>query len=206
MSHIIKVEAHQQQDRHGRLKVAASFLEDRSILYDSQTRLLGPHDALGTRARSPSRPRKIPSYLTREAELLKQHEAILIEKAKIQEEMKIQEDQHADARNILSLRADAAHSRNRSILQDLQMAEEKLKVMSRSSPHPTVITLEDRYWESIEEEIPKWEQFFLGKAHAPFGMMEKHLPKQKLKHSQTMQIPKVNELPPSGSNSRTFPR
>ncbi|EDL94138.1 similar to HT021 (predicted), isoform CRA_b [Rattus norvegicus] len=33
----------------------------------------------------------------------------------------------------------------------------------------TMLSLETRYWASVEEHVPKWEQFLLGKALYPIG-------------------------------------
>ncbi|XP_056384256.1 uncharacterized protein C3orf14 homolog isoform X2 [Hyla sarda] len=113
-------------------------------------------------------------FSSREAELQKLHEAIIAEKNKVHEEMKISDEQQES----YILLSEAAHSRNQALLHN-------------------------KYWKSVEQELPKWEQFLLGKAQFPFGM--KH-DQQKLKHSQTMEKPKRKNLPPSGYNSNSFPR
>ncbi|XP_056384257.1 uncharacterized protein C3orf14 homolog isoform X3 [Hyla sarda] len=101
------------------------------------------------------------------------------------------------------LLSEAAHSRNQALLHDWREAEKSFKRRSQIGPNRTIMKLENKYWKSVEQELPKWEQFLLGKAQFPFGM--KH-DQQKLKHSQTMEKPKRKNLPPSGYNSNSFPR
>ncbi|XP_069824889.1 centrosomal protein 15 [Dendropsophus ebraccatus] len=138
-------------------------------------------------------------YSSREAELQKLHEAIIVEKNKLFEEMKMCDEQQKSCTQL----SEAAHSRNQALLLDLQEAEKNFKRRSQTVPNRTVMKLERRYWKSVEQELPKWEQFLLGKSQLPFGMKHKQ---QKLKHSQTMVTPKRKDLPPSGYNSNTFPR
>lgn len=135
-------------------------------------------------------------YSPREAEL---HKAITAENNKLLEEMKIGDEQQESYSQI----SEAAHRRNEELLCDVREAEKNLKRRSQSGPNHTFVKLESRYWKSVEQELPKWEQFLLGKSQLPFGMKQKQ---QKLKHSQTMQTPKSENLPPSGYNSGTFPR
>ncbi|XP_071983694.1 centrosomal protein 15 isoform X3 [Engystomops pustulosus] len=99
--------------------------------------------------------------------------------------------------------SEAAHSRNQALLRDLREAEKSFKRSSNLGPNRNIVKLENRYWRSVEQELPKWEQFLLGKSQLPFGMKENS---QKLKHSQTMQTPKRTTLPPSGYSSKTLPR
>lgn len=138
-------------------------------------------------------------YSSREAELQKLHEAITAENNKLSEEMKISDEQQ-DSYSHLS---EAAHRRNKALLRDFREAEKSLKRRSQVGPDGTIMKLASQYWKSVEQELPKWEQFLLGKSQLPFGMKHNQ---QKLKHSQTMQIPKRKNLPPSGYNSGTFPR
>ncbi|KAG8556980.1 hypothetical protein GDO81_018280 [Engystomops pustulosus] len=94
-------------------------------------------------------------------------------------------------------------SERRVSVGDLREAEKSFKRSSNLGPNRNIVKLENRYWRSVEQELPKWEQFLLGKSQLPFGMKENS---QKLKHSQTMQTPKRTTLPPSGYSSKTLPR
>ncbi|KAM4021381.1 centrosomal protein 15 isoform 2-T4 [Anomaloglossus baeobatrachus] len=109
-------------------------------------------------------------------------------------------DEHQEVSSNLS---EAAHSRNRALLRDFREAEKSLRRRSQASPSRSVVKLESQYWESVEQELPKWEQFLLGKSQLPFGMKETQ---QKPRHSQTMQTPRRKTLPPSGYSANTFPR
>ncbi|XP_077948475.1 LOW QUALITY PROTEIN: centrosomal protein 15 [Gasterosteus aculeatus] len=50
-------------------------------------------------------------------------------------------------------------------LQDLQQIEERLRGTWLPPPH--LLALETRYWASVEESLPAWEDFFLGKGPHP---------------------------------------
>ncbi|XP_037304102.2 centrosomal protein 15 kDa isoform X2 [Pungitius pungitius] len=50
-------------------------------------------------------------------------------------------------------------------LQDLQRIEDRLR--GTWLPHPHLLALETRYWASVEESLPDWERFFLGKGPPP---------------------------------------
>ncbi|XP_075040221.1 centrosomal protein 15 isoform X2 [Mixophyes fleayi] len=138
-------------------------------------------------------------YSTREEELEKLHQAIIADKNKLIEAMKT----HSvpPSMESYSQASDVAHKRNQALLEDLQIAEKNLKIRLQVRPDRSVVKLENRYWASVEAELPKWEQFLLGKAQLPFGMKQNHQSKQKLKYSQTVQR---KNLPPSGFSSNTF--
>uniref|UniRef100_A0A8C5Q6E2 Centrosomal protein 15 n=1 Tax=Leptobrachium leishanense TaxID=445787 RepID=A0A8C5Q6E2_9ANUR len=153
-----------------------------------------------------SRLHKIPSYLAKEVELSKRHDAVMKERVKLLEEMRICQEQQVEKMKNYSIGIEAAGLRNLSILQDLKVAERKLKKREQCKSQPMIVNLEDRYWESIEEELPKWEQFLLGKTPSPFGIKQEQSPRQKLMISQTMQTPKVKKISSSGSKAKTFSR
>ncbi|XP_041633952.1 uncharacterized protein C3orf14 homolog isoform X2 [Cheilinus undulatus] len=66
--------------------------------------------------------------------------------------------------------SDAALERNAELLQDLQKIEDRLR--GRQLPRPDVLALETRYWTSVEESIPAWENFLLGKGPHPTDGLE----------------------------------
>ncbi|XP_075430891.1 centrosomal protein 15 isoform X1 [Ascaphus truei] len=150
--------------------------------------------------------KNMTSYLAKEVELSRRHEAIVAERIQLLQDMKIQLEQQANEKKNYIQETEAAHKRNQTLLKDLQVAEQSLKEMGQSLPHPTTVSLEDHYWAAVEEEIPKWEQFLLGKAPSPFTIRQKHPSKPKLKNSQSMQAANKYSLPPSGLKSNTFPR
>ncbi|XP_077308034.1 centrosomal protein 15 isoform X2 [Lithobates pipiens] len=116
-------------------------------------------------------------YRDREEELERLHTIILDEKNKLTEEMKV----HGEQIGKDSQASEAAQKRNQ-------------------------ILLKNQYWASVEEELPKWELFLLGKAQQPFGVKQSYNSKTKLRLSRTMEAPKKKSLPPSGFSSNTFPR
>ncbi|AWP03511.1 DUF4570 domain containing protein [Scophthalmus maximus] len=60
---------------------------------------------------------------------------------------------------------EAARRRNAALLQDLQRIEDGLR--GRQLPHPRLLALETKYWVSVEESIPAWEHFLVGKGPHP---------------------------------------
>ncbi|OCT85977.1 uncharacterized protein C3orf14 [Xenopus laevis] len=145
--------------------------------------------------------KRMNMYFVTEAALSRRHKEIIAERAKLQEEMKVQSEQHENERKIFAQRDESANKRNQAILEDLQGFEQSLKRKLESRPDPVVLSLENKYWESVEQEIPKWERFLLGKASSPFGFKKSP---EKRNHSQTLQSPRKKDLPPSGA--QTLPR
>ncbi|KAF7249934.1 hypothetical protein EYD10_04629 [Varanus komodoensis] len=64
----------------------------------------------------------------------------------------------------------AAHKRNVALLNDVDAAWKKLQSRDHLLLHPDIVNLETRYWAKVEESIPKWEPFFLGRIQAPVGV------------------------------------
>ncbi|CAI9546967.1 unnamed protein product [Staurois parvus] len=141
-------------------------------------------------------------YTAREEELERLHQVILDEKNKLIEEMKI----HSEGIGKDSQASETAHNRNQKLLKDFQTSVKNLKLRVRVDPDPSLAKLENQYWASVEEELPKWELFLLGKAQQPFGVKQNYNSKTKLRLSHTMEAPKKKNLPPSGFSSNTFPR
>lgn len=65
--------------------------------------------------------------------------------------------------------AEAAFERNLCLLRDIEAAEKSLQIRIHSYLPPEVVSLETLYWTSVEDYIPKWKQFLLGKAPCPMG-------------------------------------
>ncbi|XP_066208170.1 centrosomal protein 15 isoform X2 [Saccopteryx leptura] len=66
--------------------------------------------------------------------------------------------------------AETAFKRNLSLLKDMEATEKSLQTQTHPRPLPEVASLETLYWASVEEYIPKWEQFLLGRAPYPIGI------------------------------------
>ncbi|KAF3829013.1 hypothetical protein GH733_003277, partial [Mirounga leonina] len=66
--------------------------------------------------------------------------------------------------------AETAFKRNLGLLMDIEAAAKSLQTRIHPIPSPEVVSLETLYWASVEEYIPKWEQFLLGRAPYPIGV------------------------------------
>ncbi|XP_068567882.1 centrosomal protein 15 isoform X1 [Cebidichthys violaceus] len=103
--------------------------------------------------------------LPQETELIEIHEEILGRRAELLEQMESLREQLKIHRRQQVKESEAALHRNSSLLQDLQKIEERLRGGPR--PRPQLLALETRYWASVEESLPAWEHFLLGKGPHP---------------------------------------
>ncbi|KAL7986222.1 hypothetical protein Chor_011388 [Crotalus horridus] len=55
------------------------------------------------------------------------------------------------------------------MLQDIEAEAKKLQSRDHLLLHPEIVNLETLYWAKVEESIPKWEPFFLGRTQVPIG-------------------------------------
>ncbi|XP_069370045.1 centrosomal protein 15 isoform X3 [Paralichthys olivaceus] len=95
-------------------------------------------------------------------DLLEKHQDILAKRAELLEEMGSRREQL----NILRRQqVFVAGAEVKSLLKDLQKIEDGLK--GGKLPHPHLLALETRYWVSVEESIPAWDHFLLGKGPHP---------------------------------------
>uniref|UniRef100_A0A3P8XT74 Uncharacterized protein n=1 Tax=Esox lucius TaxID=8010 RepID=A0A3P8XT74_ESOLU len=100
------------------------------------------------------------STQSEEVELSKKHEEILGKRAVLLLQMESLYKQQKCTRKQQVKMSHVAHERNAQLLQDLQKIENRLG--TKQLPHPDILTLETRYWASVEENIPEWERFLLG--------------------------------------------
>ncbi|CAK6966041.1 uncharacterized protein C3orf14 homolog [Scomber scombrus] len=98
-------------------------------------------------------------------DFIDKHEEILERRATLLEQMESHRDQLQVQRKQQLKEVEAAHHRNHTLLQDLHKIEERLR--GKQLPHPNVLALETRYWASVEESVPAWEHFLLGKGPHP---------------------------------------
>ncbi|XP_035004314.1 uncharacterized protein C3orf14 homolog isoform X1 [Hippoglossus stenolepis] len=98
-------------------------------------------------------------------DLLEKHEDILGKRAELLEEMGSRREQLNILRRQQVEEREAARHRNATLLQDLQKIEDGLR--GGKLTHPNLLALETRYWVSVEESIPAWEHFLLGKGPHP---------------------------------------
>nr|XP_046236023.1 uncharacterized protein C3orf14 homolog isoform X2 [Scatophagus argus] len=115
------------------------------------------------------------SVLGRRAELLEQMESR-------RGQLKIQKKQQL-------VESEDSLRRNATLLQDLQKIEDRLR--GRQLPCPYLLALETKYWASVEESIPAWEQFLLGKGPHPTDGPEQppRRPKQKASRAKAQGLP-----------------
>lgn len=110
------------------------------------------------------------SLFAQEIRLSKRHEEIVSQRLKLLQQMKSKVgDQNKEKASQIQA-AEAAFKRNLSLLKDIEAAEKSLQTRSRPLPPPELVSLETLYWASVEEYIPKWEQFLLGRAPYPIGV------------------------------------
>lgn len=110
------------------------------------------------------------SLLAQEIRLSKRHEEIVSQRLKLLQQMKSKfEDQNKEKASQIQA-AEAAFKRNLSLLKDIEATEKSLQARGHPLPPPEVVSLETLYWASVEEYIPKWEQFLLGRAPYPIGV------------------------------------
>ncbi|XP_048879937.1 uncharacterized protein C3orf14 homolog [Brienomyrus brachyistius] len=103
--------------------------------------------------------------LSEEIKLTKKHEEILAKRTDLLGQMESGCKQHREKREQHAILWQSARERNTRLLQDLQKMEERLSARPRLQPE--IINLQTCYWESIEEKIPEWEDFLLGRGPPP---------------------------------------
>ncbi|KAH0630280.1 hypothetical protein JD844_013142 [Phrynosoma platyrhinos] len=129
------------------------------------------------------------SYLAREVQLAKRHEEILSQRLVLLQQMESHHGDKEAEKTWQMQEADAAHKRNVVLLNDIEAAEKKLHSREHLLLHPDIVNLETLYWAKVEESIPKWEPFFLGRTQAPVGV-------------KTIKLRKQNTSPSKGSLPR----
>lgn len=106
------------------------------------------------------------SLITQEIQLSKRHEEIVSQRLML---LKQRENKFGEQNKEKIQAAEIALERNRSLLKDIETAEKSLQARTHPLLPPEVISLETLYWASVEEYIPKWEQFLLGRTPYPIG-------------------------------------
>lgn len=110
------------------------------------------------------------SLFAKELRLSKRHEEIVSQRLKLLQQRKSKFGDQNKEKAFQTQAAEAAFKRNHSLLKDIEAAEKSLQIRSHPLPPPEVVSLETLYWASVEEYIPKWEQFLLGRAPHPIGV------------------------------------
>ncbi|KAK2821250.1 hypothetical protein Q7C36_020593 [Tachysurus vachellii] len=102
-----------------------------------------------------------------ELRLSKKHEEILGKRVVLLQQMEICYEQQKAKKKHHATMSQAARERNAEILEDFQKAEERLR--TRPLLHPDVLSLQTRYWASVDRKLPEWESYLLGKSQAPMS-------------------------------------
>lgn len=110
------------------------------------------------------------SLFAQEIRLSKRHEEIVSQRLKLLQQMKSKFEHQNKEKASQIQAAEAAFKRNLSLLKDIEATEKSLQIRSHPLPPPEMVSLETLYWASVEEYIPKWEQFLLGRAPYPIGV------------------------------------
>ncbi|XP_037019279.1 uncharacterized protein C3orf14 homolog isoform X2 [Artibeus jamaicensis] len=110
------------------------------------------------------------SLFTQEIRLSKRHEEIVLQRLKLLQQMKSKFGDKNKEKASQIQAAEAAFKRNLSLLKDIEGAEKFLQARIHPFPPPEVVSLETLYWASVEEYIPKWKQFLLGRVPYPIGV------------------------------------
>ncbi|XP_041047866.1 uncharacterized protein C3orf14 homolog isoform X1 [Carcharodon carcharias] len=146
------------------------------------------------------------SYLAHEVELSKRHEEILGLRNTLLQQMENKLESQINEKKLQAVEFESVNERNASLLKDLEVAEKKLRTEMCTHLHPTVLTLETKYWASVEEHLPKWEQFLLGQTKSPVEVTYPRDKKSQKKDPQDKVTIKSSNLPPSATTCKTPPQ
>ncbi|KAM9134233.1 centrosomal protein 15 isoform 1-T1 [Pangshura tecta] len=124
------------------------------------------------------------SHLAQEVQLARRHDKILSQRLVLLQQMENHLRDKKTEKTSQTQAADAAYKRNAALLNDIEAAEKRLQARVHLQPHPDIVKLETLYWASVEESIPKWEQFLLGRAQTPVGFKKKKSTKYNISHPE----------------------
>ncbi|KAM4625184.1 centrosomal protein 15 [Polymixia lowei] len=124
-----------------------------------------------------------------EVELSKKHEEILSRRTELLAQMETRHEQQKSKRKQQLMESQAAQERNARLLEDFQKIEERLR--KRQLPDPDMLALETRYWASVEEQIPEWKLFLLGRGPHPTDAPDQppRKPKQRSSTARNQSLP-----------------
>uniref|UniRef100_A0A8D0DVG7 Centrosomal protein 15 n=1 Tax=Salvator merianae TaxID=96440 RepID=A0A8D0DVG7_SALMN len=128
------------------------------------------------------------SYLAQEVQLAKRHEDILARRSALLQQMESHLGDKEAAKTWQMQEADAAHKRNVALLNDVEAAGRKLQSREHLLLPPDIVKLETLYWAKVEESIPQWEPFFLGRTQTPVGI-------RKIKPTKQNPSPRKGSVP-----------
>ncbi|XP_025054821.1 uncharacterized protein C3orf14 homolog isoform X1 [Alligator sinensis] len=144
------------------------------------------------------------SYLAKEVQLARRHEEILSQRSVLLQQMENHLGNKETEKTWQAQAADAAYKRNAALLNDIEAVEKKLQARAHQLPHPDIVKLETVYWASVEEALPKWEQFLLGRAQTPVGFKKMNPTKQNNGNSSPTTVFPAREPRASLSDTRRY--
>ncbi|KAI5607058.1 hypothetical protein C0J50_7174 [Silurus asotus] len=103
----------------------------------------------------------------KELQLSKKHEEILGKRAVLLQQMEICNKQQKDKKKHQAAMSQVALERNAEIMEDFKNLEERFQ--TRPLLHPDVLKLQTCYWALVEQKLPEWESYLLGKSQAPLS-------------------------------------
>ncbi|XP_062843016.1 centrosomal protein 15 isoform X2 [Trichomycterus rosablanca] len=107
-----------------------------------------------------------------EVQLNKKHEEILGKRAVLLQQMENCYKQQKAKKKQQANMSQTARERNAKILEDCQKLKDRLR--TRPLLHPDVLSLQTQYWASVEQKLPEWESYLLGKGPAPVSDASPH--------------------------------
>ncbi|XP_054451800.1 centrosomal protein 15 [Pteronotus mesoamericanus] len=110
------------------------------------------------------------SLFAQEIHLSKRHEEIVSQRLNLLQQMKSKFGDLNKEKASQIQASETAFKRNLNLLKDIEAAEKLIEAQIHPFLPPEVTSLETLYWASVEEYIPKWEQFLLGRAPYPIGV------------------------------------
>ncbi|XP_025054826.1 uncharacterized protein C3orf14 homolog isoform X4 [Alligator sinensis] len=119
------------------------------------------------------------SYLAKEVQLARRHEEILSQRSVLLQQMENHLGNKETEKTWQAQAADAAYKRNAALLNTV-------------------------YWASVEEALPKWEQFLLGRAQTPVGFKKMNPTKQNNGNSSPTTVFPAREPRASLSDTRRY--
>ncbi|KAJ6651005.1 hypothetical protein lerEdw1_001197 [Lerista edwardsae] len=102
--------------------------------------------------------------------LLQQMEHLLKD-TEAEKTWQVQEADAAHKRNTVLLNARYRNSKKKNYIQESTCFYTLiLLISSKVKLHTVLYLFQTLYWAKVEESIPKWEPFFLGRTQAPIGV------------------------------------
>ncbi|XP_001520348.2 uncharacterized protein C3orf14 homolog [Ornithorhynchus anatinus] len=107
------------------------------------------------------------SYFTEEVQLSRRYEEILSQRLMLLQQRQCEFGEEKTEKACQIQASEVAHRRNFTLLNATEEAKKALRTRLHLLPHPEILTFETLYWKSVEDCIPKWKEFLLGRVQYP---------------------------------------